>query len=302
MTVASGTVGGVSEARSGEGGGSKFERVLEALRTRIADGTYPVGGSLPPQRQLVAELDVSRDTVQRVLARLSEEGWVESRQGSGTRVLGARRVRSQGPAAARREGGATLRSFFDHAFGQSEVLLDIHTLTSESLSAHIQLQAERVRDKEIAPQRIALRMLLPGESMPLAYPTVKGHPEDARPQERLREITRVYGALMTKTLEDLQREGFVPHVEVAIRHAPLTPAFKVYLLNRAEALHGFYTVVERPIRVGEEDVELRDVLGLGATLTRHVKDSDPVSQGTVFVDAAQAWFDSVWDLLTDEGD
>ncbi|WP_371579104.1 GntR family transcriptional regulator [Streptomyces sp. NBC_01314] len=284
----------MGDAQTGEGGGSKFERVLETLRARMADGTYPVGASLPPQRQLVEELDVSRDTVQRVLARLSEEGWVESRQGSGTRVLEAQQVRPSGA------GRVTLRSFFDSAFEQSEVLLDIHTLTSESLSTHIRLQAERVRERETAPDRIVLRMLLPRDSTPLPYPTARGCQDDPRPQERLREITRVHEASLREALEDLQRGGFVPHVDVVTRYAPLTPTFKVYLLNRTEALHGFYTVVERTISVGDEEIEARDVLGLGATLTHHVKDTDSSSRGADFVDAAQAWFDSVWDMLTDE--
>ncbi|MCC9710574.1 GntR family transcriptional regulator [Streptomyces sp. MNU76] len=292
----------MGEARTGEGGGSKFERVLETLRARIADGTYPVGSSLPPQRQLVEELDVSRDTVQKVLTRLNEEEWVESRRGSGTRVLGAQQVLSSRPSAAWRDGRMTLRSFFDHAFEQREVLLDIHTLTSESLSTHIRLQAERIRDGEVAPERIVLRMLLPRESMPLIYPTVKGHADDLRPQKRLRDITRIHESLLREALEDLRREGFVPDVEVEIRHVPLTPTFKVYLLNRSQALHGFYVLVERMIPVGDgEEVEARDVLGLRATLTHHMKEGDPSSSGAVLVDAAQAWFDSVWNLLTDEG-
>ncbi|WP_216591044.1 winged helix-turn-helix domain-containing protein [Streptomyces brasiliscabiei] len=290
-------------AQTGEGGGSKFERVLETLRARIADGTYPVGGSLPSQRQLVEELDVSRDTVQRVLARLGEEGSVESRRGSGTRVLGAQQVLSSRPSAAWRDGRMTLRSFFDHAFEQHEVLLDIHTLTSESLSTHIRLQAERIRDGEITPERIVLRMLLPLRSMHLPYPVVKGDAEDMRPQEHLREITRVHESSLRWALEDLRREGLVPHVHVEIRHAPLTPTFKVYLLNRTEALHSFYVAVEREIHVGRgEAVRAVDVLGLGAKLTHHMNDTESTPEGAVFVDAAQAWFDSVWDLLTDEGD
>lgn len=285
----------MGDARTSEGGGSKFERVLEALRARIADGTYPVGVSLPPQRQLVEELNVSRHTVQRVLARLSEEGWVESRQGSGTRVLGAQRVQSR-PGSR-----VTLRSFFDHAFEQRAVALDIFTLSSESLSVHFQLQAERIRDGEVSPRSIVLRMLLPTESTLLPYPTVKDDPEDMRPQQRLRETTRIHRGLLQKALEDLKRTGDVPHVEVSVRHVRLPPAFKLYLLNRTEALHGFYEVVERPIEVGEgEEVAALDVLGLGATLTYHVKDSGPFSQGSDLVDGAQAWFDSVWNLLTDE--
>ncbi|WP_327728964.1 winged helix-turn-helix domain-containing protein [Streptomyces sp. NBC_00487] len=286
----------MGDERTGEGGGSKFGRALETLRARIGDGTYAVGASLPPQRELVKELDVSRHTLQRVLTRLSEEGWVESRQGSGTRVLSAQRVP---PRAA---GRVTLRSFFDHAFEQSEVLLDINTLTSESVGTHIRLQAERVRDREITPERIVLRMLLPRESMSLPYPAAKGSDEDTRPQERLRGITRVHESSLREALEDLQREGLVPRVDVAIRHAPLTPTFKVYLLNRTEALHGFYQVVEREIEVDGEGIEVLDVLGLGATLTHHAGDTDPSSQGTVFVEAVQAWFDSVWNLLTDESD
>ncbi|QFQ98391.1 GntR family transcriptional regulator [Streptomyces phaeolivaceus] len=285
----------MGDTRTGEGG-SKFELALEALRTGMEDGTYPVGASLPAQRKLADRLGVSRDTVQKVLTRLREEGWVESRQGSGTRVLGVRRTRH--PAAGR----VTLRSFFDDAFARPEVLLDIHTLTSESLSTHIWLQAERIREGAIAPERIALRMLLPQESTPLPYPTVRGRRNDTRPQERLRGITRVNEASLREALEDLQRGGFVPQVDVETRYAPLTPTFKVYLLNRTEALHGFYTVVERMISVGDEEIEARDVLGLGATLTHHVKDAEPPSQGPDFVDAAQAWFDSVWNLLTDESD
>jgi DNA-binding transcriptional regulator YhcF (GntR family) len=283
----------VGDEWTGEGGGSKFGRALETLRARIGDGTYAVGASLPPQRELVKDLDVSRHTLQRVLARLSDEGWVESRQGSGTRVR-AQRERSRGA------GRVTLRSFFDHAFEQSEVLLDINTLTSESVGTHIRLQAERVRDGEITPERIVLRVLLPRESMSLPYPAAKGPDEDTRPQERLRGITRVHESSLREALEDLQREGLVPHVDVAIRHAPLTPTFKVYLLNRTEALHGFYKVVEREIEVDGEEIEVRDVLGLGATLTHHARDTDPSSQGADFVDAVQAWFDSVWNLLTDE--
>ncbi|WNZ10501.1 GntR family transcriptional regulator [Streptomyces sp. 11x1] len=292
----------MGEARTGEGGGSKFERVLETLRAGIADGTYPVGSSLPPQRKLVEELDVSRATVQKVLTRLKEEGAIASRQGSGTWVLGAQRVRSGGSAGGGPEGRVTLRSFFDRAFERPEVLLDIHTLTSESLNTHIRLQAERIRDREIAPERVLLRLLLPDPSTPLPYITVKGHSEDGRLRERLCAITRTHTDLLVSALDELRRERLVPRVEVEIRHAKLAPTFKVYLRNRCEVLHGFYEVIERTIVDGGEEVEALDVLGLGATMTHHGKDDgDASSSVAVFVDNAQTWFDSVWKLLTVEG-
>jgi hypothetical protein len=49
---------------------------------------------------------------------------------------------------------------------------------------------------------------------------------------------------------------------------------------------------------GDEAVAL-DVLGLGATLTHHLKDTDPDSPGSAFVNSAQAWFESCWDRLAE---
>ncbi|MGW1966185.1 GntR family transcriptional regulator [Streptomyces sp. NPDC001935] len=53
---------------------------------------------LPSQRSLADDLGVSRDTVQNVLKALAEEGWITSRQGSGSRVLKV-------PSAATPKGG-----------------------------------------------------------------------------------------------------------------------------------------------------------------------------------------------------
>ncbi|CAM5721998.1 hypothetical protein SALBM311S_01836 [Streptomyces alboniger] len=64
-------------------------------------------------------------------------------------------------------------------------------------------------------------------------------------------------------------------MDVEIRHTPLTPTFKLYLFNGVEALHGPYEVINRKIMLdSDEEVMALDVLGLGATLTHHVKDAD----------------------------
>lgn len=95
----------------------------------------------------------------------------------------------------------------------------------------------------------------------------------------------------------------MPNVKVEIRHVPLAPLFKLYLRPGAEALFGPYEVIERPILLNDgTEVDALDVLGLGATLTRHVKDEgDPDSTGSVFMESMQAWFDSCWDLLASAG-
>ncbi|GAB3182954.1 hypothetical protein GCM10027162_39690 [Streptomyces incanus] len=88
-------------------------------------------------------------------------------------------------------------------------------------------------------------------------------------------------------------------VDLQVRRTPLTPAFKLYPPNGVEVLHGMYEVIKRPMELeADEVIAALDVLGLGATLTRHGEDADPTSPGSVFVDSMRQWFDSVWNLLS----
>ncbi|WP_329434692.1 GntR family transcriptional regulator [Streptomyces sp. NBC_01280] len=283
----------------GRDGGRETWRVAEELRARLADGTYPVGSLIPPQRELADRFRVSRDTVQRALKELAGEGWIESRQGSGSRVLKNQRIQSY-TAKASHEGRVSLGPLISEAFEQPEVTLDVYTLTSESLDTHIRVQAERIRSGEIAPEKVEIRILLPSESLKLPYPQAEDDPDDLRLRERLLGITRRHTVSIRRELRQLRAEGLVPVAEFQVRHVPLTPAFKLYLLNGGEALHGPYEAIERPIVLdsGEEILAL-DVLGLGATLTHYVRDGDPNSRGSVFVESMGAWFDSVWNLIAE---
>jgi DNA-binding transcriptional regulator YhcF (GntR family) len=285
----------VDAQQSGDGGGKEFQRVADELRTRMTDGTYPLKSFLPSQRDLAEEFEVSRDTVQRALRELAGEGWIESRQGSGSRVIKTQRIQSSVPKASRSRRGMTLGPLISEAFERPEVTVDVYTLTSESLDAHIRLQVERIRSGHITPRRIALRVLLPDESLPLPYPRALEDEGDQRLQDRLGAISRRHTESLRGLLKDLQTEQLVDSVDVQIRHAPLTPAFKLYLLNGVEALHGMYEVIQRQIELDSgEVITALDVLGIGATLTHHVADDDPNSPGSVFVESMQAWFDSVW--------
>jgi DNA-binding transcriptional regulator YhcF (GntR family) len=269
---------GVSAGR-GEAGGREFNSLLEELRARIADGRYELGGLLPPQRELADEFGVSRDTVQRVLRELRNEGWIESRQGSGSRVVRSPIHLNKEQQATPRPR-ATLGPFVARAFARPIVQLDIFTLTSESLDAHVRLQAEHIRTGEIAaPERIELRMLLPSESLELPYPRARksssgpGEAEELdrlqeQIQDRLRGITRRHTTSLRAALRDLETEGLVPSVDVEVRSLPLVPVFKLYLRRGAEALFGPYKVVERSILLDDgTEMEALDVLGLGSTLT-----------------------------------
>jgi DNA-binding GntR family transcriptional regulator len=63
--------------------GEVTARVEDAIRTRIASGELRRGDRLPSERDLVAELAVSRSTVRLVLVKLTAEGLIEPQHGRG---------------------------------------------------------------------------------------------------------------------------------------------------------------------------------------------------------------------------
>ncbi|WP_244189448.1 winged helix-turn-helix domain-containing protein [Streptomyces incarnatus] len=285
----------------GGAGGHEFLRIAEELRARMADGFYPVDTYLPSQTTLAKEFGISRDTVQRALRALRGEGWIQSRQGKGSRVVRNQRIQSSTPRASRGRRQLTLGPLIAEAFEQPEVTMDIYTLTSESLDTHIHLQAERIRAGIIAPRRIALRLILPSAIDALPYPRGVDRRDDERLRERLRGIAETHIASLDKVLGELHREKLVPQVSYEFRHAPFAPTFKLYVINRSEVLHGPYIPLVRPVMLDvHEEVRAVDVLGLGATLTHHVRDGRTDSPGSTFVDGMTAWFEAVWELLTDE--
>ncbi|HEY2959858.1 MAG TPA: PLP-dependent aminotransferase family protein [Actinomycetota bacterium] len=77
--------------------GGLADQVAAELRTAIRSGRLPAGGRLPASRGLARDLGVSRGVVVEAYEQLVAEGFVLSRQGSGTRVA---RVEPAPPADA----------------------------------------------------------------------------------------------------------------------------------------------------------------------------------------------------------
>lgn len=64
-----------------------WRQLAEALRLLILDGRLALDNRLPGERELATVLKVSRTTVASALSQLREEGYLESRHGSGSRVI-----------------------------------------------------------------------------------------------------------------------------------------------------------------------------------------------------------------------
>ncbi|MFP2238317.1 PLP-dependent aminotransferase family protein [Pseudescherichia vulneris] len=64
-----------------------WRQLAEALRLLILDGRLALDSRLPGERELATALNISRTTVASALAQLRDEGYVQSRHGSGSRVI-----------------------------------------------------------------------------------------------------------------------------------------------------------------------------------------------------------------------
>ncbi len=78
----------LTSALDGAGVGDRASTLYQHLLDAIVDGRLHAGARVPPTRELAAELGVSRGTVTTAYDRLTSEGFLVTRVGSGTFVSG----------------------------------------------------------------------------------------------------------------------------------------------------------------------------------------------------------------------
>jgi DNA-binding transcriptional MocR family regulator len=106
-----------------EGSGPVYTRLANGMRSAVLRGDLATGSRVPAERNLARLLAVSRTTVVAAYDVLRQEGWLESRQGSGTRIRSAPRgVDSRGgePSSFRRN--PVYRSLIEGSGGTIEFL------------------------------------------------------------------------------------------------------------------------------------------------------------------------------------
>ncbi|HEX7252168.1 MAG TPA: PLP-dependent aminotransferase family protein [Thermoanaerobaculia bacterium] len=72
------------------GEGPTYQRLADAIRQAIERGDLASGSRLPAERTLARALSLSRTTIVSALESLRTDGWIDSQQGSGSRVRGGR--------------------------------------------------------------------------------------------------------------------------------------------------------------------------------------------------------------------
>jgi DNA-binding transcriptional MocR family regulator len=109
------------------GAGPAYRRLAGAIRSAIESGAVAWGARVPAERPLANQLAVSRTTAVAAYNLLRDEGWLESRQGSGTLA----RV----PGEARGAAGEGTRRGTPHRV--SRVLVETHGDTVDFLGTHL---------------------------------------------------------------------------------------------------------------------------------------------------------------------
>jgi hypothetical protein len=193
----------------------------------------------------------------------------------------------------------SLGHFLHTAFDADHVVLDVLSLTSETLDMHLGAQAKRIAGGEISPVSIRLRLLLPDVTgIRLAFPRAVADADDDRPRKRHRDMVIAHARSLRESLLALQRNELVDDVDVQIRKVPLTPTQKLYLLNGEQLLEGYYTLDEwTPAPAEGAGGAIVDSIGLGAELFPYSRRDQAFK-----VEAAQRFFDSYWDQLAQEID
>ncbi|MHB2166737.1 GntR family transcriptional regulator [Alsobacter sp. R-9] len=100
----------------------RYQQILDVLRRRVEDGSYPLDQSLPTESELCEEFGASRYTIREALRRLVEQGMVLRRQGAGSVVV------AQKPQARYVHSLSSLADLFQFALDTHYEVLSIGTV------------------------------------------------------------------------------------------------------------------------------------------------------------------------------
>ena len=81
---------------------AKYDGIYHSIKKRIEAQDYPYQSLLPSENTLIEEYACSRNTVRRALAELVADGYVQTMQGRGVRVIYQPWERRPLPSAASR--------------------------------------------------------------------------------------------------------------------------------------------------------------------------------------------------------
>ncbi|RKN24189.1 GntR family transcriptional regulator [Micromonospora musae] len=262
------------------------QQIANKLRAAILTRRLAPGDKLPSQPELATRYGVARETVKRALEALRAERLIVTRQGSGAFVR------------AQTQRAVELRPHIEAAFERPHVTIDFAGFSGETLRDALAEVLDKVRVGRLAPETIAVRVLVSDMSAPMALPArAETQADDPLVRERADRITRRAVDGILDQVSELADLGLVRSATAEVRMHRGSPQFKLYLLNAEEVFFGFYPAVERTVTIKGEPTAIYDLMGKDVPLFHYAVTDDEASHGTQFVEASRQWFDSLWSTI-----
>jgi DNA-binding transcriptional regulator YhcF (GntR family) len=263
-----------------------YVQVAAALRAAILTKKFTPGDKLPSRQELAKTYNVAPMTVQNALRELREEGLIVSRQGSGVFV----RERTERPVG--------LRPHIERAFEAEHVTIDFAGFSGETLHGAMQEPLDKIRVGRLRPKSIAVRILIPDTTSPMAIPCRDDGSDSPEFRARMTRLVQRYVGAIKDMVTELKELGLVEEATAEVHTHHAAPLFKLYIINGEEAFFGFYPVVEHALTVEGESQTIYDLRGKDAILFHHSTNDDDTSTGSQYVDQARTWFDSMWNTVS----
>ncbi|MEV0172971.1 GntR family transcriptional regulator [Streptomyces sp. NPDC050803] len=272
--------------------------VADVLRARIRSGELRPGQRMPTQARLADEFGVERGAVRQALRILQSEQLLTnvSKGSPATVALDPGRALT-GPGAPPQPTMVALAPRIAEAFAAPHVEIDALCLTSISLTLAIGEPLRRIHAGQLKPAKVDVRILLPSRHIDLAFPA----PLDITATGRLRRHwlaqRNAQGQVLQHNLLALRATHGID-VHVTFRALPFTPPVKLYLLNGAEALFAYYTLMRREEEIDHEHLEMYDAEGTQSMLFAFEQGAG--LRDTTFVEQSHLWFNALWETISSE--
>lgn len=265
-----------------------YLQVANALRAAIVARKLQPGEKLPSNAELATHYEVAKMTITQAIRVLREEGLVISRSGSGTFV----RERTSRPIS--------LRPHIEALFESSgPVTLDFAGFSGETLHGALQEPLDKIRDGQLTPESIHVRLLVPDPREPWALPcNVDDLSDSPEFRKRAHRIMIRHTLAIVESIHELEKKGLVEKSVAELRVHRVAPLFKIYVLNKSELFFGFYPVQERKIDLAGAPKGIFDLVGKDATLFHHSISDDETTTSSQYVQQAMLWFESMWTTIS----
>jgi len=193
-----------------------------------------------------------------------------------------------------------LRPFIEHAFTSEHVRIDFAGFSGETLHGVIQEPLDKIRIGVIKPASLAVRLLLPDTTAPMALPCrADDLGDDAENRARAGRLTARHASAILDGVHELARLGLLNDASAQIRVHRCAPLFKLYILNGEDAFFGFYPIVRNTVPLGRETREIYDPMGKDSVVFHHsARGGQPADLS--YIEQAQSWFDAMWQTISYE--